>query len=131
MSTSTLTTRRDQLKPVPLERPSGLRNAIRRFVRTSRVGAISAGFLLLLLLVALFADQVAPYHPLEATFTALRKPPSPAFWLGTDNLGRDVLSRLIHGARLSRRWRLFRRCWVKSLGSRGACSPVMWAIPLI
>ncbi|MEZ4679419.1 MAG: hypothetical protein R2932_34880 [Caldilineaceae bacterium] len=70
MSTSTLTTRRDQLKPVPLERPSGLRNAIRRFVRTSRVGAISAGFLLLLLLVALFADQVAPYHPLKQPYGA-------------------------------------------------------------
>ena len=102
MSTTTLPTQtRDGAQSLPLERPSGVRHALRRFVRTSRIGAISALFLLVLLFVAIFADQVAPYHPLEATFTALRQPPSPGFWLGTDNLGRDVLSRLIHGARLS------------------------------
>jgi len=88
-------------QPAALGRSSGIRHELRRFVRTSRIGAISALFLLLLLLTAIFADQVAPHHPLEATFTALRQPPSLAFWLGTDNLGRDVLSRLIHGARLS------------------------------
>jgi peptide/nickel transport system permease protein len=74
---------------------------IRRFARTSALGAAAAAFLVLLLILALFANQVAPYHPLEADFLALRQPPSPAHWLGTDNLGRDVLSRLIHGARLS------------------------------
>jgi ABC-type dipeptide/oligopeptide/nickel transport system permease subunit len=74
---------------------------LRRFVRTSPIGAVSAVFLILIALVAIFADQVAPYHPLEADFRALRQPPSAAHWLGTDNLGRDVLSRLIHGARIS------------------------------
>ncbi len=74
---------------------------IRRFVKTSPMGALSAVFLILLFLVAIFADQVAPYHPLEADFTALRSAPSAAHPLGTDNLGRDVLSRLIHGARVS------------------------------
>ena len=86
-------------QPASLEKASGLYHALGRFVRTSRIGALSALFLFILLLVAFFADQVAPHHPLEATFTALRKPPSWDFWLGTDNLGRDVLSRLIHGAR--------------------------------
>jgi ABC-type dipeptide/oligopeptide/nickel transport system permease subunit len=62
---------------------------------------LAAVVLLLLLLVAIFADQVAPYFPLEADFRALRQPPTTAHWLGTDNLGRDVLSRLIYGARLS------------------------------
>jgi ABC-type dipeptide/oligopeptide/nickel transport system permease subunit len=57
--------------------------------------------LIALVLVAIFADQVAPYHPLEADFKSLRHPPSAEHWLGTDNLGRDVLSRLIYGARLS------------------------------
>jgi len=102
MSTSTVSAQKPNIvQSTPLERPSGFRYGLRRFVRTSRIGAISAFFLLLLLFVALFADQVAPYHPLEATFTALRQPPSLGFWLGTDNLGRDVLSRLILGARLS------------------------------
>lgn len=92
-------------RPAPAERqlrtsPSTW-ESIRRFARSSPVGAASALFLLILILIALFADQVAPYHPLEADFRALRQPPTPAHWLGTDNLGRDVLSRLIHGARIS------------------------------
>jgi peptide/nickel transport system permease protein len=74
---------------------------IRRFARTSPIGAVSAAVLFVLVIVAIFADQVAPYHPLEADFNALRQPPTAAHWLGTDNLGRDVLSRLIHGARIS------------------------------
>lgn len=74
---------------------------LRRFVKTSPIGAWASVALLLLILIALFAEQVAPYYPLEADFKALRHPPSMAHWLGTDNLGRDVLSRLIYGARLS------------------------------
>jgi ABC-type dipeptide/oligopeptide/nickel transport system permease subunit len=58
-------------------------------------------YLIILVVMAIFADQVAPYHPLEADFRALRQPPSFEHWLGTDNLGRDVLSRLIHGSRIS------------------------------
>lgn len=71
------------------------------FAGTSAIAALSALFLIFLILIAVFADQVAPYHPLEADFRALRHPPSLTHWLGTDNLGRDVLSRLIHGARIS------------------------------
>jgi len=84
-----------------VELREGPMDKVRRFARTSPIGAVAAVFLILLFLVAIFADQVAPYHPLEADFRALRHPPSPQHWLGTDNLGRDVLSRLIHGARLS------------------------------
>jgi peptide/nickel transport system permease protein len=87
--------------PQPLSLGPRLGGAIKRFIRTSPIGAISAAFLLLLVFVAIFAEQVAPYHPLEANFLALRQPPSPAHWMGTDNLGRDVLSRMIHGARIS------------------------------
>ncbi len=102
MSTSEATVVDRDARPQRLvgSQPSIL-EPIRRFIRTSRIGTVSACFLLFLVLIALFADQVAPYHPLEANFAALRQPPSPAHWLGTDNLGRDVLSRLIHGARVS------------------------------
>jgi ABC-type dipeptide/oligopeptide/nickel transport system permease subunit len=86
---------------VRLESAEGLLAKVRRFTKTSPIGALAAVVLLLLLLVAIFADQVAPYFPLEADFRALRQPPTTAHWLGTDNLGRDVLSRLIYGARLS------------------------------
>ncbi len=94
-----LETNRSERQPLP--RASGLRSEMRRFARTSRMGAVAMLFLLLLVLVAIFADLTAPYHPLEADFRALRHGPSLAHWLGTDNLGRDVLSRLIHGARAS------------------------------
>jgi peptide/nickel transport system permease protein len=79
----------------------GLWAIARSFARTSPIGAVSAIFLIFLFVIAIFANQVAPYHPLEADFRALRQPPSATHWLGTDNLGRDVLSRLIHGARIS------------------------------
>lgn len=88
-------------EPQVTPRGSGLRHAVRRFMRTSRVGTLAALLLVMLVLVALFANFVAPYHPLEADFRALRHGPSLNHWLGTDNLGRDVLSRLIHGARVS------------------------------
>lgn len=52
-------------------------------------------------LVAVFAPQISPYDPTKADFLAVRKAPSAAHLLGTDDVGRDVLSRLIYGARAS------------------------------
>lgn len=50
--------------------------------------------------IALFAQQVAPYDPIK-TMSGARQPPSLEFWFGTDRLGRDVLSRVIFGSRIS------------------------------
>ena len=61
----------------------------------------SGGFVLLLVLIALFAPWLAPWNPMEPDWTALSMPPSGAHWMGTDELGRDVLSRIIYGARIS------------------------------
>lgn len=72
-----------------------------RFAKTSPIGAVAAIFLIVLALITIFAGQLAPYHPLEADFAALRQPPSAEHWMGTDNLGRDVFSRLLHGGRIS------------------------------
>jgi len=55
----------------------------------------------LLVLVAVFAPWVAPYDPIATSWSLVRKPPSWAHWLGTDEVGRDVLSRVIWGARAS------------------------------
>jgi len=62
-----------------------------------------AGLLLLLAftLAAIFATQLAPYNPLKQNVLQRLKPPSAEHWLGTDQLGRDLLSRLIFGARIS------------------------------
>lgn len=54
-----------------------------------------------ILLLAVFAPWVAPYSPLDLDVAQMLKGPSAAHWLGTDELGRDVLSRVIHAARLS------------------------------
>lgn len=61
------------------------------------------GFFIVLavILAAVFAPLVAPHDPLRADFTAILQPPSGEYPLGTDEIGRDVLSRLIYGARAS------------------------------
>lgn len=101
MSTSGVNALKQTSVDARLEVNEGWGAKVRRFAKTSPIGAFAAGLLLFLILIALFANQVAPYFPLEADFRALRHPPSLAHWLGTDNLGRDVMSRLIYGARLS------------------------------
>jgi peptide/nickel transport system permease protein len=72
-----------------------------RLVREKPLGTVGALITLLLLLTGIFADFLAPYgmnevHPIDAL-----SPPSARFLLGTDNLGRDMLSRVIYGARIS------------------------------
>src|SRR5258705_12386506 len=51
--------------------------------------------------LALFAPWIAPYDPLQTSWSAVRKAPSAAHWFGTDEIGRDVLSRVVWGARAS------------------------------
>jgi|CXWK01.1.fsa_nt_gi ABC-type dipeptide/oligopeptide/nickel transport system permease subunit len=58
-------------------------------------------FLAVLVTVAVLAPLLAPYDPLQVDFDHVRQPPNAQHWLGTDKQGRDVLSRLLFGARLS------------------------------
>ena len=67
-----------------------------------RKGAMAAlVVVVLLILLALLAPWIAPYDPVQTSFTLVRKAPSWAHWFGTDEVGRDVLSRVIWGARAS------------------------------
>jgi peptide/nickel transport system permease protein len=59
---------------------------------------LSLSYLALLVIVSVFAAKIAPYSPIDQNVAELLMPPSAAHWLGTDDLGRDVLSRLIWGA---------------------------------
>ena len=59
---------------------------------------VSLLFLIGMALVGIFASHIVPYSPTAQNVSELLSPPSAAHWLGTDDLGRDVLSRLIYGA---------------------------------
>jgi peptide/nickel transport system permease protein len=78
----------------------GTAGPLRRFAR-HRGAAAGTAILLLLSLAALLAPAIAPGDPLAQALDEGLSPPSPGHWLGQDKLGRDVLSRLLHGARLS------------------------------
>src|SRR6187402_103573 len=73
----------------------------------NRGAVIGLGLVVFLLLVALFAPLIAPHEPFLTNSGAFLRPPawqtggSMQYFLGTDAIGRDILSRLIHGARLS------------------------------
>jgi peptide/nickel transport system permease protein len=61
----------------------------------------AAGFVAIELFLAIFAPLISPYDPLRQNVLARMRPPSAAHWLGTDQFGRDILSRVLHGARSS------------------------------
>jgi peptide/nickel transport system permease protein len=76
------------------------RRAWRRF-RRHKLALISLGILGVLLLCAAFPNLIAPYDPLAIDMRSRLLPPSLTHLLGTDDFGRDILSRVIHGARIS------------------------------
>ncbi|HZC95440.1 MAG TPA: ABC transporter permease, partial [Bradyrhizobium sp.] len=81
-----------------LESPT--RRALRRLFK--RKGAV-VGLVVIatFILLALFAPLIVPYDPIATSWSLVRKPPSLAHWFGTDDLGRDILGRVIFGARAS------------------------------
>jgi peptide/nickel transport system permease protein len=73
----------------------------RRWVRRYGLASVGAGIILIWLLIALTAPLISPYLPDTVDVTNRLKPPSAEHWLGTDALGRDVLTRLLYGSRVS------------------------------
>ena len=57
--------------------------------------------LIVLIICAIFADQLAPYGYAQQDYMMIRKAPSAMHWFGTDEFGRDILSRIIYGSRIS------------------------------
>lgn len=87
----------DVKAPVP---PAESRfRSVGQFIRTQPLGAIALVVILAMFMAGLFAEVVAPYDPLDVDFAAMLGAPSREHWLGTDAFGRDVLSRIIYGAR--------------------------------
>ncbi|MBF9232821.1 ABC transporter permease [Microvirga alba] len=62
---------------------------------------IGMSLVVLIAVIAVFADLLSPYDPLRNSFRTRLRPPDATFWFGTDHFGRDILSRVIHGARIS------------------------------
>ncbi len=72
-----------------------------RFIKEKPLGTIGAVIVLLLLFVGIFANWLAPYGYNDTFVGGKLEAPSTHFWMGTDNVGRDLLSRIIYGARVS------------------------------
>lgn len=112
--------------------------------RSALVGALIVA---IFVFVAVFAPLIAPYAPNQTNWGAVRQAPSASYWLGTDELGRDLLSRLIYGARASLQASLasvlialvigvpfgllagFFRGWVDAVISR--CTEALLSIPFL
>ncbi len=69
--------------------------------RAKPLGVVGLLMVLLLVVLAVGAPVIAPYSPTEQHSKAVMVPPNSQFWLGTDNFGRDLLTRIIYGARIS------------------------------
>jgi peptide/nickel transport system permease protein len=72
-----------------------------RLIKEKPLGTFGFLIVITLLLTGIFADWLAPYHYMWQDLDHILEPPSAQFLLGTDNLGRDLLSRIIYGARIS------------------------------
>ena len=76
-------------------------HVLTRLLREQPLGALGALVLLTMAFLAICAPFFAPFDPTQGDATALNSPPNAKYWLGTDAFGRDNLSRLIFGSRIS------------------------------
>ncbi|MBV9687670.1 MAG: ABC transporter permease [Alphaproteobacteria bacterium] len=90
--------------PAPAAESSPLRRVrggLRSFVRRSPLSAFWGVIAAAIIVIAVAAPVLAPYEPLKSDFRAMSKPPNERHYFGTDQIGRDVLSRVIYGSRAS------------------------------
>src|SRR5689334_9979928 len=90
----------EPLRPALPRFRGSIRLAARQFLR-NRAALAGLVCLTLICLLAIFAPLVSPYDPIQIKLSAKLKPPSFAHWFGTDHFGRDILSRVIYGGRVS------------------------------
>jgi peptide/nickel transport system permease protein len=105
------------------------RSPVLRFMRRQPLGAAGLVLVLALIVTALLADALATHDPVRTSSNVLVAP-NADFWLGTDNLGRDLYSRVIHGSRISLAIGIAPRCsgpcWAASSGSCPATWGARW-----
>ena len=94
----------EAIAQVPAAKPAGWRRVFRAlglFARRSPMSAFWGVVAAAIIGMAVLAPAVAPYDPLKSDFRSMSKPPTERHIFGTDQLGRDNLSRVIYGARAS------------------------------
>ncbi|MBE2269424.1 MAG: ABC transporter permease [Anaerolinea sp.] len=102
--------------PITVHEPrSPHRRAVRRFLANPSA-LIGLVLVLLALACALFAAQITPYDPIRGDLSLYVKPPSPDHLFGTDDIGRDIFTRVIHGARISLKIALLAQAASLSIG---------------
>ena len=94
------TIRENLITAEPPRRPGFFKYTIYYF-RHKLLGTVGLCIVVVMILTALFADLIAPYTYQEQNYTAVLNAPSLSFFFGTDNFGRDIFSRVVHGARIS------------------------------
>ncbi|HEY7652976.1 MAG TPA: ABC transporter permease, partial [Methylomirabilota bacterium] len=85
---------------IALRRPSAW-TVLARFCRKKPLGAIGGFLMVVILLTALFANQLQTHDPIATDAAQSLARPGADHWLGSDHLGRDIYSRIVHGARVS------------------------------
>ena len=87
--------------PTTMSRLRGAVRNVRRFFRRAPLSAFWGVVAALIVGMAIAAPAIAPYPPLKSDFRSMQKPPDGKHWFGTDQIGRDTLSRVIHGSQAS------------------------------
>ncbi|MGH7333995.1 MAG: ABC transporter permease, partial [Candidatus Rokuibacteriota bacterium] len=98
MATTALTHARAS---APLAPRLTLGEAVVKFIRTKPLGAAGALIILAMMVVGAFSDVLAPYDPYHPDYGLQFARPSVEHWFGTDEFGRDLLSRIVYGARIA------------------------------
>jgi len=91
----------DLAAPTTLRRRDSTATVVWRFVRKKPLGAAGGVLMLIMLVTALLANVLETHDPIATNAGATLAKPSDEHWLGTDHLGRDIFSRIVHGARVS------------------------------
>lgn len=92
---------KEQVIAAPMRRQPGFVRYLLYYLLHKPLGTAGLTIVLFIIIVGIFAPWIAPYPFAEQHYDALKKPPSLAYPMGTDQFGRDQLSRIIHGARIS------------------------------
>jgi len=97
MTTTTKTTTDAQFEAVSEKQP--VWKSMVKMARKQPVGVAGPGVVMLMIFAAIFAPFLTPYDPVNNQYEFILTPPGAEFWHGTDQFGRDILTRIIYGAR--------------------------------